>query len=139
MAGYRLLAAKGCPELARYCLTHTFREDEEISEFGYSDLSPGDRKFLADFIKNAHYDDYDLLVQLADNMALKEGFVMLEQRLIDLMFRYGEPQFWLESFKHFYGLKRHFENKCGRNVYSLVPGFLEQAAGFRYDYLEEEK
>ena len=139
LAGYRLLKDKGCPELARYCLTHTFRKDEEISEFGYSYLSPEDRNFIADFIKNACYTDYDLLVQLADNMALKEGFVTLEQRTIDLMYRYdGQPEFWLDNFGHFYRLKRYFEKKCGRSLYSLVPGFLDQAAGFKYDYLEKQ-
>jgi putative nucleotidyltransferase with HDIG domain len=143
LSGYRLLEEKGYPELARYCLTHTFREDEEISEFGYSDLPPEDRKFIADFIKNAHYTDYDLLVQLADNMALKEGFVTLEQRTIDLMFRYGygtdSHGLWLDNFRYLHRLKRYFDGKCGRPVYDLIPEFMEQAAAFKYDYLEEEK
>ena len=80
---------------------------------------------MADFIKNAVYDDYDRLVQLCDSLALPSGFCLLEKRFVDVALRYGTPPVTVERWKKVLEIKEAFERKTGCPIYELLPGVVE--------------
>jgi putative nucleotidyltransferase with HDIG domain len=134
--GYKILTERGYPELARYCLTHCKSIKEEFNEAKWG-LPPAELKFVRDFLEAARYDDYDLLILLADTLADKNGYMFLESRVIDGAFRYKDTSFIKPVFAGSYKIKRYFDMKCGRSIYEIIPGFIEQALKFRYEYLED--
>ncbi|MDR1009079.1 MAG: HD domain-containing protein [Rickettsiales bacterium] len=133
--GFRFLMSRGRPEWARYCITHGYLDQGDLSTVSEPDAPAEVRELVSGFLASIEYDDYDRLVQLADGIALKECYVTLEQRAIDSMFRYGRLEAGLDRFKMFMSLKTYFDAKCGWSVYEVVPGFMDMAARFRYDYL----
>ncbi len=75
-----------------------------------------DYDFTFDYIKNTKVTDEDLLIQLADNLSNKDGFVTIEARAQDLANRRGlvlAPQ-WFEKR---YALKNYFDKKVNSNIY----------------------
>lgn len=64
------------------------------------------------------FDEYDLLIQLCDCLAGTEGVLDIEERMSDVKERYGTyPQ---EKWDLNIRLKEYFENKIGRDIYSVV-------------------
>ena len=120
--GYRYATLKGWDEAARICLTHSFPIKDINAMIGRMDMSPQDRDFVAAYLEKAEYDDYDLLVILCDSIALADGFCILEKRFIDTAIRHGVYQFLSERWRKYYEYKAYFERKCGKNLYSLLPG-----------------
>ena len=120
--GYHYAVSKGWNDVARACLTHSFPIQDINAMIGQSDIPPHDREFLADYIKQAKYSDYDLLIILCDSIALPQGFCILEKRFIDTSIRYGIYDFLPERWQKYYDYKAYFEHKCGKNLYSLLPG-----------------
>ena len=77
------------------------------------------------FIKEAVYDDYDLLVQLCDGLAMPTGFCLLEKRFVDVALRYGTHPSTAPRWKRTLEIKAYFENKIGCSIYDLLPGVVE--------------
>ena len=78
-----------------------------------------DYDFIANYINSHETTDEDLLVQLADSLANKDGIVTLEQRVKEYSQRHGAemPQEVVEAR---YKLKSYFDNKIGCDIYSLL-------------------
>ena len=117
--GYHLLVEKGFPEAARAALTHTFYNIEEVEKGGFDDrLRPEDKKLLLDFLSENEYDDYDKLVQLADNMVSWKGVMTIDDRFCDILLRHpvSNPQSGLIKL---YALKDHFDEKINGNIYEI--------------------
>ena len=57
--------------------------------FGVWDVVEEDYNLIEKTINSVAYDDYDLLVQLCDYLALPTGFCKLEKRFSDTVSRYG--------------------------------------------------
>lgn len=116
--GYELLMERGMPEIARICLTHSFHPREKVDEVKLDD--PEKDKFLKEFIYGAEYDDYDLLVQLADYMSGAHGITTIERRFCSVLWRHGlkDPQTDLIAL---YKLKEYFSKKAGMDIYELFP------------------
>ena len=88
---------------------------------GTFDMPKSDYNFMKDFIANAVYDDYDLLIQLCDSLASVSGFCLLEKRFIDVALRYGTfPQSALR-WKKVFEIKEYFESIIGTSIYNLLP------------------
>ncbi|MDR0367493.1 MAG: HD domain-containing protein [Rickettsiales bacterium] len=134
--GYRFLESRGALEYARFAITH-FISSKAIKKGDWAGLSPADEELCIRVSASAPFDDYDMLVQLADNTALKEGFVFIEQRMIDSMFRYGQMPGDMARFLYLCRLKAKFDAKCGRNVYLILPDFVQEAAAMKYDYMSK--
>ncbi|MBD5397944.1 HDIG domain-containing protein [bacterium] len=134
--GFKLLTSKGYTELARFCITHGFIDKLDIKENSYlfNGINKDDKHFYFDFINNLSINEYDRLVELADNLAVKEGYVTLEQRLVDLMKRhkYGTVNYWLSKFDEVAKLKEYFDEKLGMSVYAVVPNFINESLKFKY-------
>ncbi|MGM9619438.1 MAG: HD domain-containing protein [Oscillospiraceae bacterium] len=125
--GYRYCMERGWTKAAQICISHAFMVKGISSSIGVFDMPPEDKAFLAEFVKNAVYDDYDYLVQLCDALALPTGFCLLEKRFVDVTIRYGTHPATVDRWKAVLHIKRHFEDIMGRSVYELLPGVVENS------------
>ena len=90
-------------------------------------MTPEDKEFMAGFVKNAVYDDYDALVQLCDALALPTGFCLLEKRFVDVVLRYGVHPATVDRWKATLAIKDHFESIMGVSIYDCLPGVVENS------------
>ena len=86
------------------------------------------KEFLAAFLKNSEYDNYDILIQLCDAISLPNGACIMEKRLVDVALRHGLPDFTLDKWKAFMNTKKHFDELCGCNIYTLLPNVLDNSS-----------
>ena len=116
--GYSYMMSLGYDEAARICLTHSFNEPVLDSYIGMFDTTAEELKLIEDALKPVVMDEYDRLIQLCDAIAGSEGVLDIEERMNDVKRRYGSyPQKkWDKNLE----LKRHFEEKMGKDLYSAV-------------------
>ena len=112
-------------DVARGCLLHSFTWNKLLPyqkcavPFFYH---REDYQMVADFIEKNPPTDEDYLLQLCDNLANKNGFVTLEERLKDLIERHGPSEF-IGNIETMNKLKKYFDDKIGHDVYDLFnPG-----------------
>jgi putative nucleotidyltransferase with HDIG domain len=120
--GYEYILGLGYDEeYANVCLTHSYLNND-INCTGAGIVSPTSYKyeFRKKFIENHEYTIYDKILNFCDLMCTSE-FLIMEERLIDIMIRRGvhtNTQYHLtEALK----LKKEIDKKIGKNVYSLFP------------------
>ncbi len=116
--GYSYMRSLGYDEVARVCLTHSFHNltiDEYIGRF---DTTGEELQIIQDALGAIVPDEYDRLIQLCDSLAGAEGVLDIEERMEDVKRRYGSyPQKkWDKNLE----LKRHFEEKTGRDIYLVT-------------------
>ena len=105
----------------RYCLERGWEKAAQIC------IPQEDKDFIAQFVKDAVYDDYDLLVQLCDALALPSGFCLLEKRFVDVAIRYGAQAATVQRWKAVLEIKAYFEEIIGCSIYDLLPGVVENS------------
>ena len=125
--GYRYCMDRGWEKAAQICISHAFMVKDTSSSIGVFDMPEEDRLFMADFVRNAVYDDYDRLVQLCDALALPSGFCLLEKRFVDVAIRYGTHPAMVDRWKTVLDIKVHFEKIIGCSIYDLLPGAVENS------------
>lgn len=118
--GYEMLQEKD-PVVARACLLHEIPWNRitkytEKKFLGKKD----DYNFVLDYISNTSLTDDDLLIQLADGMANKDGIVKLEQRQKEYEARFN-TKIPAEMIEPYLELKQYFDKKLGFDVYDLFP------------------
>ena len=124
--GYRFCMERGWEKAARICLNHGYLIPEDVDAIiGNRDLTDGEQQEVERIIGGMVYDDYDLLVQLFDALSLPTGFCLLEKRWIDVAMRYGTHPANVKRWKRTLEIKGMFEQRLGCNVYSLLPGVVE--------------
>ena len=125
--GYRYCMERGWDKAAQICISHAFMVKDISSSIGVFDMPAEDKAFMADFVKNAVYDDYDYLVQLCDALALPTGFCLLEKRFVDVTIRYGVHAATVDRWKAVLNIKQHFEELMGCGIYELLPGVVQNS------------
>lgn len=125
--GYDYLMSMKQPEIARICLTHSFPLKNVDTFFGKYDCTVEQKDFLKDYLENAEYDNYDILIQLCDAISLPNGACIMEKRFVDVALRHGLPEFTQDKWKAFMKTKKHFDELCGCSVYSLLPNVMENS------------
>ncbi len=125
--GYDYLMQLGEPELADICITHSFATRNVEHFEGRHDCSPEQKAFLKDFVAKKDFDDYDKLIQLCDAVSLPAGACIVEKRLVDVALRYGVQDYTLERWRIFLELKKYFDTLCGCDIYTLLPGVMENS------------
>lgn len=123
--GYKYCINYGWEKLAQICISHAFMIQDIETAIGEFDINEEDYNFMKEFIKNAKYDDYDLLVQLCDSLAMTTGFCILEKRFIDVAIRYGTFKHSALRWKRIFEIKKYFESKIGISIYKLLPNITE--------------
>ena len=125
--GYRYCIRQGWEKAAQICISHAFMIQDTATSIGVFDMPPEDKAFLDEFVRDAVYDDYDLLVQLCDALALPSGFCLLEKRFVEVTLRYGFHEFTLQRWRKTLAIKHRFEKMIGRSIYELLPGAAENS------------
>ncbi len=126
--GYLYLKELGFDAAARICLTHSFPYQNPRAVFGEWDCTDEEFQLLSRELMSIVYDDYDLLLQLCDSLALAEGFCLIEKRLIDVFMRYaqnGVNSTLHTKWRCLFEVQRHFEQLIGCSIYQLLPGVVE--------------
>ena len=126
--GYDYMMSIKQEEIARICLTHSFPIKDVNTFFGKYDCSSDQKEFLAAFLKNSEYDNYDILIQLCDAISLPNGACIMEKRLVDVALRHGLPDFTIDKWKAFMNTKKYFDELCGCNIYTLLPNVLDNSS-----------
>lgn len=128
--GYDYLMALGFEDAARVCLTHSFQIKDVDTYFGDQDVPAGRMAFLRAFLARTEYDDVDRLIQLCDCLALPGGYTLMEKRMVDVAMRHGTPACTLDKWRATFAIKARFDALAGVNVYTLLPGIVENTFGF---------
>ena len=58
---------------------------------------------------------------------MPSGACIIEKRMIDVALRIGLPDFTLIKWRGFLSLKNYFDEKCGCNIYDLLPNVMENS------------
>ncbi len=119
--GYDYAMAEGWDEVARICMTHSFPVRDIEADILGADVSETQYEFIADYLRNTEYDEYDKLMILCDALAESSGFCILEKRFVDSSRRYGIFPCTLDRWNKTFEYKAHFEAKIGQSVYALLP------------------
>lgn len=128
--GYRYLAALGHEDAGRVCLTHSFAIKHLEAIFGPWDCTPEELRFIEETLAQLEFDDYDRLILLCDSLAMADGFVLMEKRMLDVALRYGGVnEHVLDKWRATFRIKADFERAIGRSVYDLLPGVVENTFG----------
>ncbi len=117
--GYNYCISNGWEDVAKICMTHSFMIQNPDTEIGRWDVSQQERDFIYSYIPSVTYDDYDKLVQLADSLALEDGFCILEKRFVDVTRRYGFAAYTIDRWNATFEIKRYFEDIIGCSIYDL--------------------
>jgi len=116
--GYHYLLNLGYNEAARIALTHSFNLMVLEDYIGKFDISIEKQEEIRSLLASTKIDDYDLLIQLCDAMALPDRIADLETRMNDVKSRYGSyPQ---EKWDRNIELKEYFDKKCGTDIYEIL-------------------
>lgn len=115
LEGYKILESE-IPELARFCLTHSFNPKTKVHEMQIG--TDAEYDFVRDYIYDIEYDDYDKLIQLADFMSGGHGVTTVERRFCSVLARHGLRDA-RGDLVALLTLKDYFDKKCGQNIYGL--------------------
>ena len=116
--GYSYMMELGYDEVARICMTHSFNNKKVEDYVGDNDTSAEELALIQTQLAAIEFDEYDKLIQFCDALAAATGVVDIEQRMLDVKRRYG---FYTQSkWDSNISLRKHFEEKCGRNIYEVV-------------------
>lgn len=127
--GYRYLCSIGQESIAPVCITHSYPIKDPEMFAGKHDCTPADVALVKQVLDNHDYDNYDLLIQLCDAISLPTGACIMEKRFVDVVMRHGINAFTAEKWKAYYRIKAHFDELCGCNLYTLLPGLFENSIG----------
>jgi len=127
--GYRYLMAAGYEPAARVAMTHSFAYRNVAAIFGAWDCTADELRVIEDYLAAVEYDDYDRLIQLCDSLAMAEGYVLMEKRMLDVLLRYGPNEYVVPKWQATFRLRDDFEAALGCSVYSLLPGVVENTFG----------
>lgn len=119
VAGYKLMMEKGYPDIAKVCITHNVLCD--VFEYNNLPKDADERQFFKDYISGIDYDDYDLLIQLADSLNNCGKNMTIEKRYEDVSKRYKmSPESLAAHLMSANRIKKYFDEKCSRDVYALL-------------------
>jgi hypothetical protein len=126
--GYTYLSDLGFDTAARICLTHSFPYQNPSAIFGEWDCTDQEFQMMSSVLMSIMYDDYDLLLQLCDSLALAEGFCLIEKRLVDVFLRYAHQgvDFSVHTkWQQVFNIKHRFEQIINCSIYQILPGVME--------------
>jgi hypothetical protein len=127
--GYNYLMAEGFPEAARINITHSYPIPNVMVGSSVWDGTEAEKAFVAAYLAQTPYTDYDRLIQLCDSTCLPEGPVLMEVRFVDVTMRYGFNDYTVAKWRAFFEIQAAFEKVLGKSIYELMPGVVENTFG----------
>lgn len=124
--GYDYLLGLGYDDAARIALTHSFVIPDLATLQGDWDGTPQQWMRLGQALAEAQQTEEDRLLQLCDALALADGFCTVQERVVDVALRYSVNEYTTAKWRAALGLKTHFDQVCGVNIYQLLPGLCER-------------
>lgn len=116
-------------EYCNICLTHSYlNNDINCTAGGVPSTNSAGYEFRKEFVKNHKYTIYEKIINLCDLMCTDE-FMILEQRLIEIMTRRGVDTNTVYHITETLKLKEEFDKLLGFNLYSLFPELIENIIG----------
>lgn len=116
--GYCYCVKNGWDEVARICMTHSFPlAGRELS----IDTQEKEIARIREYVLGCEYDDYDLLIQLCDNLATSKGFCILEKRFVDVARRHGAWPNMIDYWNAVFEIKKKFELRMNGSIYGVLP------------------
>ena len=125
--GYKYLVSIGEWELAHICITHSYPVRDPEMYAGNRDCTPEEEALVRQVLMSREYDNYDRFIQLCDAISLPKGACIMEKRFVDVVMRHGMESFTVDKWKAYYEIKKHFDNLCGCDIYTLLPGIFENS------------
>jgi hypothetical protein len=110
-------------------MTHSFANGDIREVFGEWDCNAEDLAFIEGYLARTEFDDYDRLIQLCDALAMADGFVLMEKRMLDVAIRYGADAgvsaYSVRKWRRTFEVRADFERRMGCSLYDLLPGVIE--------------
>lgn len=124
--GYEFLKDKGYDdEYANICLTHSYlNNDINCTASGVPSPESDGYEFRKNFVKNHEYTIYEKIINLCDLIAT-DKFMILEERLIEIMTRHGVDTNTVYHITEAIKLKKEIDEMLKCNVYSLFPEIID--------------
>ena len=118
--GYKYLKEKGYDdEYANVCLTHSYlNNDINCTAGGVPSIESDGYEFRKEFVKNHEYTIYERIINICDLICTNK-FMILEQRLIEIMTRRGVDSNTVYHIQEACKLKKYFDELLGYNLYDL--------------------
>lgn len=128
--GYKFLEEQGHADAARICITHSF-PTQRVDEVSVNWDGPKEQLgFTQAYLNKIEFNQYDKLLQLCDALAMPDGFVLLEKRLLDAAMRRGVNEFTIKRWQATFDIQIEFEEVIGASIYSILDGVVENTFGF---------
>ena len=118
--GYKYLTKLGYPEIARYCLTHSFVDNIIPNTIGKGPDSKS-YEIISNYLNSIELNTYDNIVQLCDLFCLETGFTTFEKRILDVTRRKGVFENSATQFASILAVKKRVEEAMGKDIYTLFP------------------
>ena len=138
--GYEYLISLGIDEeYANICLTHSYlNNDIDCVAGGYINEDSYKYNFRKEFVKNHKYTIYEKIINLCDLMCTNE-FLLIEERLIDLITRKGAHTNTQYHLAQAIQLKESIDEELGMNVYNLFPEIISRLTKDNKDKTMQKK
>lgn len=128
--GYNYLMSLGFEDGARICITHSYPLQDIRTNGENWDGTAEELTWLTEYLGAVTYSKYDRLVQLCDVLALPEGYCLIEKRMVDFCIRRGVNDYTVQKWKAFFQIAEEFNQLSGGNIYTYLPGVVENTFGF---------
>lgn len=119
--GYKYIDNLGYPDIARYCITHSFVDNIIPNTAGGGPKDKDSYEFIKKYLDNIELNIYDNIVQLCDLFCLETGYTTFEKRILDISERKGVYPNSEEHFKSIMALRERIEKMLGKTIYDLFP------------------
>ena len=119
--GYNYLNKLNYLEEARYCLTHSFIDNDINKTAGGGPTDLDSYNFINNYLQNNPHNLYDNIIQLCDLFCLESGFTTIENRLLDISLRKGVYDNSSNHYKAVLNLKSRIEKALNYSLYTLFP------------------
>ncbi|MBR2744770.1 MAG: HD domain-containing protein [Clostridia bacterium] len=120
--GYKFIKELGYDdEYANICITHSYlNNDINCTAGGVPSPQSDGYEFRKEFVKNHEYTIYEKIINFCDLMCTNK-FMILEQRLIEIMTRRGVDTNTVYHIKEALKLRDELDEMLGCSVYELFP------------------
>ena len=68
-------------------------------------------------------------IELCDALSLPTGACIMEKRFVDVALRHGVRDYTTKRWAGYLEHKKYFDTLCGCNIYTLLPGIVENSMG----------